>query len=435
MAGWMTAWPTAAGYLQSARENAAVAASELVSRTAAARQAIVTHGAPIAGMVVERGAPLASQAREQALRVGGTVVRAAGPTTSAKVRGWLASTAVSERGLMRGRGALIGVPSEGWADVTLMMDGGVLKVFRGWEALESDPPAATLNLALLVSVTASVTAAPEGAATADPHCFTVAVRRAGDAAAERAVFQANNDEECRRWVGLLQGVADALSLRSRAGQALSSPSSVVRLPASVASSTAPTTLTAQARGFFTSATHEGVLQVPKRLVGRSQSADTAPTDSPLDPEDAEFLGEAEAVAIERADAFVDAWAQLAHGQLKLYQNEEDCDARKTPHTVIDLLGVSAVLERGPRTFELVLPTSGGPEAASGSEAAASPGPYIFKALVPEDRATWVGLLRGVEQSLGAKARLEGGRQAVAAKAGEAATLLWGMYESYTGPHR
>lgn len=34
-------------------------------------------------------------------------------------------------------------------------------------------------------------------------------------------------------------------------------------------------------------------------------------------EDAEFLGEAEAVAIERADAFVDAWALLARLPFKV----------------------------------------------------------------------------------------------------------------------
>lgn len=56
---------------------------------------------------------------------------------------------------------------------------------------------------------------------------------------------------------------------------------------------------------------------------------------------------------------------------------------------------------------------------------------MFQALLLEDQAMWVGLLRGVEQSLLAKHRLAQGRMAVEGKLNEAATALWAKYEAYT----
>eukprot|EP00668_Euglena_longa_P046307 GGOE01061992.1.p1 GENE.GGOE01061992.1~~GGOE01061992.1.p1 ORF type:complete len:461 (+),score=147.97 GGOE01061992.1:68-1384(+) len=427
---------------QTACDNAATAAAALREKATATAETLAVRGAPMMENLLERAIPVAQQARQQAANVGETLARAAGPKASSQVRGLFVGAFVKERALMRRRETGQQAAANHWTDVMLIVDGGLLNVYNGWEATEGDVPDTTINLAELATVV------PEPNQDGEPHCFRVTTQQSPEAPAQHTVFQANTDEECGAWVGLLQGVANALTLRSKAGQALQATSTAVKshLPASVAATTAPTTLSAQARGFFTAAKHEGLLQVPGRLLGQ-------PAQPPLKGgaalDDADMLAELEAdsgtpanptgeAATEAPDArerFLDAWAVLAEGQLKLYKDEEEFKLMGTAETVVDMANVSSVVEHGELFFEL---TGNPPESTASNPNAGQYGAdltptasYMFKALVPEDRATWVGLLRGVEQSLLAKHRLLDGKAAVEEKLSEAATALFTKYQAYT----
>mmetsp|Transcript_16754 Transcript_16754/g.27238 ORF Transcript_16754/g.27238 Transcript_16754/m.27238 type:complete len:125 (-) Transcript_16754:216-590(-) len=122
----------------------------------------------------------------------------------------------------------------------------------------------------------------------------------------------------------------------------------------------------------------------------------------------------------------------------------------TAETVIHLADVSAVLEHGPCTFELVLKSGAGRRPSGqadpqpftlGSEDAApgglsgAPTEYVFEALTPESRAKWVGKLRGLEQFLQAKEKLLENAAWLGQTGAQAVTMFRSKYDEVLSARR
>uniref|UniRef100_A0A6U8NV42 PH domain-containing protein n=1 Tax=Eutreptiella gymnastica TaxID=73025 RepID=A0A6U8NV42_9EUGL len=378
---------------------------------------VTEKSSPFVSSMAEKATPLARQAKNGASKVGTTVAAAAGPKMSSQVRGMLAGKNVKERGLLRQR-VMCSIGADGpWRDVTAILTDGHFKIYNGMQGSDGSAPEMVISMSDVLMVNKYT--GNDG----EDHCFAINLQRddfLDDAAPVQSIFQASTAEECRKWIGLLQGVSSFYGVKSKAGQALSVTSTVTKnTMGSVVGSTTTAGIAAQARGFFTSCKHQGTLRVSRTLVGASSLTTVRPRPPPKDLDDFDLDPEPrEDEATEPEDKEVenlcDAWAVLAEGQLKIYKDSDDFDMMSTAEAVINLDEVTAVVDTGDKTFELVMKSwdaSDGDSFSLGDESEAfveSPKKkYTFSTWLAEDKAEWVGVLRGVQRSLQTKSMAMG----------------------------